>query len=153
MAGKGVDLMQLAIPQLQQLRQQFDQELQYLQQSEGQLQSIAARLQHAKQSINFIKDKPNGSESLIPLTSSIYINGKIKDTSKVTVELGTGYYLEKSLSDATEFYTRRLDYLKQQIEMIAKTINQKGEQITVVNQVLQEKAAAMQQQQQQQPAQ
>lgn len=32
---------------------------------------------------------------LIPLTSSLYVPGKIKDTDNVIVDIGTGYFVEK----------------------------------------------------------
>lgn len=35
------------------------------------------------------------SEMLIPLTSSLYIPGKLMDVEKVIVDIGTGYYAEK----------------------------------------------------------
>lgn len=32
---------------------------------------------------------------LIPLTSSLYVPGRIKDTDNVLVDVGTGYFVEK----------------------------------------------------------
>jgi prefoldin alpha subunit len=32
---------------------------------------------------------------LIPLTSSLYVPGRIKDTENVLVDIGTGYFVEK----------------------------------------------------------
>lgn len=32
---------------------------------------------------------------LVPLTSSLYVPGKIVDCDKVMVDVGTGYYVEK----------------------------------------------------------
>lgn len=32
---------------------------------------------------------------LVPLTSSLYVPGKISNVSKVIVDVGTGYYVEK----------------------------------------------------------
>ena len=33
--------------------------------------------------------------SLLPLTASLYVPGRIVDTDKVIVDVGTGYYVEK----------------------------------------------------------
>jgi len=33
--------------------------------------------------------------SLIPLTASLYVPGKLSDPEKVIVDIGTGYYVEK----------------------------------------------------------
>lgn len=35
------------------------------------------------------------SEILVPLTSSLYVKGKMADREKVLVDVGTGFYVEK----------------------------------------------------------
>ena len=34
-------------------------------------------------------------EILVPLTSSLYVKGRLTDREKVLVDVGTGYYVEK----------------------------------------------------------
>jgi len=34
-------------------------------------------------------------EILVPLTSSLYVKGKLADREKVIVDVGTGFYVEK----------------------------------------------------------
>lgn len=34
-------------------------------------------------------------EILVPLTSSLYVKGRLADREKVLVDVGTGYYVEK----------------------------------------------------------
>jgi prefoldin alpha subunit len=36
-----------------------------------------------------------GKPILVPLTSSLYVSGKLKNAGKVLVDVGTGYYIEK----------------------------------------------------------
>jgi prefoldin alpha subunit len=36
-----------------------------------------------------------GDEILVPLTSSLYVKGKLADREKVIVDVGTGFYVEK----------------------------------------------------------
>lgn len=38
------------------------------------------------------------AEILIPLTSSLYVPGKLADRQKVIVDIGTGFYVEKVTS-------------------------------------------------------
>ena len=47
--------------------------------------------------------------TLIPLTSSLYIPGKIKSVQSALVDIGTGYFVEKSLDGAAEYFEVRLD--------------------------------------------
>tara|TARA_B110000971_G_scaffold208803_1_gene234266 strand:- start:402 stop:656 length:255 start_codon:yes stop_codon:yes gene_type:complete len=44
---------------------------------------------------------------MIPLTQSLYVNAKVKDSTKFTVELGTGFYAEKSPAQTTKFLDRK----------------------------------------------
>ena len=39
---------------------------------------------------------PPGRSILVPLTSSLYVPGKLKNAGKVLVDVGTGYYIEKA---------------------------------------------------------
>ncbi len=36
-----------------------------------------------------------GKELLVPLTSSLYVPGKLTDVESVVVDVGTGYYVKK----------------------------------------------------------
>ena len=36
-----------------------------------------------------------GKEVLVPLTSSLYVPGKLNDVENVVVDVGTGYYVKK----------------------------------------------------------
>lgn len=40
---------------------------------------------------------------LVPLTSSLYIPGRIEDVKTVTVELGAGYYADMPTNKAEEY--------------------------------------------------
>ena len=35
-----------------------------------------------------------GTDTLVPLTGSLYVNGKLGATDKVLIDIGTGYFLE-----------------------------------------------------------
>lgn len=38
---------------------------------------------------------PQGNKILVPLTSSLYVPGKIRDPEHVVIDIGTGYYVKK----------------------------------------------------------
>lgn len=44
-----------------------------------------------------------GKEVLVPLTSSLYVPGKLADTDMVVVDIGTGYYVRKVSSPPSSF--------------------------------------------------
>ena len=39
------------------------------------------------------------TEILVPLTTSLYVPGKLADRKKVIVDVGTGFYVEKVVPD------------------------------------------------------
>ena len=49
-----------------------------------------------------------GKEILVPLTSSLYVPGTIADTNEVLVDVGTGYFVGKSVPAAEEFIERKV---------------------------------------------
>ena len=49
-----------------------------------------------------------GRTMLVPLTQSLYVPGRVKEPSRVIVDVGTGYYVEKSLPKAKEFMERKV---------------------------------------------
>lgn len=79
---------------------------------------------------------------MIPLTSSLYVPGKMGDLSHVIVDVGTGYYVKKPVQGAKDTLDRRIknivqtmDFLQNQIailqrrfEVITRAINIKQQQ-------------------------
>lgn len=59
-----------------------------------------------------------GKEILVPLTGSMYVTGKLANTSNVLVDIGTGYYAQKSIQDAKEYFKGRVEYVTEQMEKI-----------------------------------
>ena len=44
---------------------------------------------------------------MLPLTQSLYVPGKVSGGDSVLVDIGTGYYAEKSVSSAKEMIDRK----------------------------------------------
>lgn len=59
-----------------------------------------------------------GNEVLVPLTGSMYVVGKLADTNNVLYDIGTGYYIQKNISDAKKYFERRVGYITMQLEHI-----------------------------------
>lgn len=45
--------------------------------------------------ITLMKNVTDGSESLVPLTPSVYVDAKVNSSNGVLVDVGTGYYVQK----------------------------------------------------------
>jgi prefoldin alpha subunit len=66
------------------------------------------------------------------------------------VDVGTGYYVEKSVADAVKFYNTKVDVLGKNLADLEKIVGQKSQNVRMVEEVLRVKVMAQQGQQQQQ---
>ena len=107
MAERTIDLDSMSLDQLNQLKTTEESRLQMISKHYTTLRASAARFHMAKTAISSILPSHDGKDILIPLTESLYVPGKIRDPSKVIVELGTGFYAEKSSKDAQAFLDRK----------------------------------------------
>ncbi|NWR82141.1 PFD5 protein, partial [Centropus unirufus] len=57
--------------------------------------------------------------------SQMYVPGKLSDVERVLVDVGTGYYVEKSAGDARDFFKRKIDFLTKQMEKIQPPLQEK----------------------------
>uniref|UniRef100_A0AAX7T997 Prefoldin 5 n=1 Tax=Astatotilapia calliptera TaxID=8154 RepID=A0AAX7T997_ASTCA len=66
-----VNLTDLSLPQLEGLKTQLDQEVEFLTSSIGQLKVVQTKYVEAKDSLNVLNKNNKGKELLVPLTSSV----------------------------------------------------------------------------------
>lgn len=59
-----------------------------------------------------------GKEILVPLTESMYVPGRLANNNTVVVDIGTGYYVEKDVEEAKDYFKRRVAYVTEQMEKI-----------------------------------
>ena len=83
-----------------------------------------------------------GKTLLIPLTTSLYVPGQLSDVDHVLVDVGTGYYVEKTTADAVKFYEAKVEVLGGNLVDLEKIVAQKGQNVRVVEEVLRQKVVA-----------
>jgi len=81
---------------------------------------------------------------LVPLTSSLYVPGKLASTSHVLVDVGTGFYVEKSTEDAQKFYNAKIEELGKNIKDLENVVNGKANNLRVVEEILRQKMLTQQ---------
>ncbi|KAK4938939.1 subunit of tubulin prefoldin [Elasticomyces elasticus] len=92
---------------------------------------------------------------LIPLTTSLYVPAKLASPSSsdssssssgstVLVDVGTGFYVEKSPEDGIKFYKGKVDDLTKNLSEIEKVVGGKNENLRVIEEVLRQKMLAEQ---------
>jgi prefoldin alpha subunit len=98
---ESVNLASLSVPQLRALQTRLTSELEHLTTSHSKLRAAQARFRDCVRSITHgvTGDEKTGTagrdEILVPLTSSLYVKGRLADREKVLVDVGTGFYIEK----------------------------------------------------------
>ena len=119
-------------------------------------QNLRVAQQKFKDCIVSVKDGVAGSAQdktlLVPLTSSLYVPGKLASTSHVLVDVGTGFYVEKTTDDAITFYTGKVDELAGNIKELENVVNGKANNLRMIEEVLRQKMLVQQQGQGQQAA-
>merc|ERR1711924_331898 len=60
------------------------------------LKQAEGRFRQSKDALAAISKDDEGRRMLVPLTQSLYVPGELGDPDQLLVELGTGYYIERS---------------------------------------------------------
>ncbi|KAJ8658567.1 prefoldin, alpha subunit [Lichtheimia ornata] len=128
-----VNITDLDLPSLQQVKTQLEEELSHLTQSYGKLRGAQARFSDCADSVESLKSEKADDKTIL-----------LSDVEKVIVDVGTGYYVEKSLDGATSFYKTKEEYVKQNLEKLQETINGKQSSLRAIVNVMQDKVQQQQ---------
>ncbi|XP_037661748.1 prefoldin subunit 5-like isoform X2 [Choloepus didactylus] len=122
--AQSVNITELSLLQLEILENQLDQEVEFLSTSIAQLKVVQTKYVEAKECLNVLNKSNEGRELLVPLTSSMYVPGKLHDVEDVLTDVGTGYYAEDTAEDARDFFKRKIDFLTKQMEKIQPALQE-----------------------------
>ncbi|KAJ9120519.1 hypothetical protein QFC24_005192 [Naganishia onofrii] len=175
MAEQQVQLTDLNFQQLQEVKRQLDEEVEHLTTSFGQLKQAQSKYRSCVLDIEQVKPDAAGmygnplfhyrdadcilmlafspgNPLLVPLTSSLYVPGKISDPEHVVIDIGTGYYVKKTRKQAIDYYTEKVTYVQKNLEKLQGTIERKQDNLQSCVSVMQMKLQA-ERQAEEQPAQ
>ncbi|CAF4821738.1 prefoldin subunit 5 [Pieris rapae] len=113
-----IDLSKLNLNQLAQLKQQLDQELNVFQDSLQTLKIAQRKFVESGESVEKLKPETKGRTLLVPLTGSMYVPGTIADSENVIIDIGTGYYAQKNVAGAKDYFDRKVKFVTEQMEKI-----------------------------------
>lgn len=144
-----IDITQLHPQQLVELRKSTEDEVNHFTSSLQALQAAQNKLRDCISSItNMSTTKTN--DLLVPLTSSLYLPGQIKDPNTFLVDIGTGYYTEKSSDDAKRVYETKINKLTEDSKKLKEILVSKNEVLNQITMVLRSKVIEMEKQQHEQ---
>ncbi|KAI1180564.1 prefoldin [Nemania sp. FL0916] len=139
--GETVNLDTLSVQQLTQVKSQLDQELEHLTTSFTQLQAAQAKFRDCLRCVQGGKSPAlkENKPVLVPLTNSLYVGGTLSSASHVLVDVGTGFYVEKDLKSATQFYEGKMTEVGGNIKELEGIVQGKTNNLRVIEQVLRQK--------------
>ncbi|CDU17994.1 prefoldin subunit 5, putative [Plasmodium yoelii] len=73
----------------------------------------------------------------IPLTSLVYIPGKIVDTENFLVHMGTNYYVQRNSDQTIEYFDNKIKKLNEKIKKIKVTLIEKRNEIELCKHYIQ----------------
>jgi prefoldin alpha subunit len=85
------------------------------------MQAALADYYKAKITIEQLQKTDEKSDILIPVGGGSFINGSIKDASKVLVDIGAGLVAEKTIEDAIKKIDERIKNLQEKQERLLST--------------------------------
>jgi prefoldin alpha subunit len=131
------------------LKTQLDRELEHLTTSFTSLRTAQSKFRDCLVSLRTgTTPSTLPKPLLVPLTSSLYVPGKLTDAENVLIDIGTGYFVEKSTADANEFYERKIKDLGGSLKELEGVIQGKANNVRMVEEVVRMKVLAAQEQQQ-----
>ncbi|KAG2113512.1 Prefoldin subunit-domain-containing protein [Suillus discolor] len=134
-----INVADLDLQQLSDVRRQLEEELNHLTNSFAQLKQAQAKFKSCIENVREIKPQNKGTTILVPLTNSLYVPGHLSDAENVIVDVGTGYYVKKSRAQATKYYETKVEYIRTNLDTLQETIQKKQENMSYLVNVMQAK--------------
>lgn len=145
--SEAVDVSGLSVQQLAEIRKQFEAEIDHLSDSSTKLRQALAKFMDCSQSVsNACAAADEGKPIMVPLTSSVYVAGKIKHPDSFIVDVGTNYFVEKDAKQTVEFFNKKVDSLGKNIVDLEKLLNEKVGTLRNIDTIFKAKYAEAQKQ-------
>lgn len=141
-SGREVNLVDLSLEQLSNLKTQLETELQQLTASFGGLREAQARFNESKEALKNLNEGNVDKQILVPLTASMFVPGTLSDVKEVLVDVGTGYFVEQSVGDAKKFMDRKVEFLQTNTDALKEVLETKRQMHEGVIFVMQQKMRA-----------
>ncbi|CAG9318694.1 unnamed protein product [Blepharisma stoltei] len=130
-----MDAETLSPQQLHAIKGQLEEELEKLTTSFAQLRHARTKYMASRTALEDLEAR----DVLVPLTASVYVPGRLIEPNKVMVEIGTGYFVEKTRDGGKEFCERKMKMLRENMDKVSNYINQRRKTLDLVVQTLQKK--------------
>ncbi|XP_052295439.1 prefoldin subunit 5 isoform X2 [Citrus sinensis] len=124
-SSKGGGMEKMSVEQLKAIKEQTDLEVNLLQDSLNNIRTATSRLESASTALHDLSLRPQGAKMLVPLTASLYVPGTLDDAHKVLVDIGTGYFVEKTMDEGKDYCERKINLLKSNFDQLIEVATKK----------------------------
>ncbi|KAE9611574.1 putative prefoldin alpha [Lupinus albus] len=135
----GIALERMSVEQLKAVKEQTDLEVNLLQDSLSNIRTATTRLEIATTALNDLSLRPQGKKMLVPLTASLYVPATLDDADNVLVDVGTGYFIEKTMAEGKDYCERKINLLKSNFDQLMEVASKKKNVADEVGIILQAK--------------
>jgi prefoldin alpha subunit len=146
--GNAINIDTMSLDQLNQIKTSQESRLEQLTAQYHQLRAVSARLSTARAAQADLAGNNEGRPIMIPLTESLYAPGKIVDGSKILVELGAGFFVEKNSKDALKVLERKSKIVDANSENVLAAAEAASRNVEAVKAAMQGKIMEIQARQQ-----
>lgn len=143
MSEQAVDASGLSLQQLAEVRKQLEAEVDHLSESSVEIRRVLAKFMDCSQSVKQVSTQAqDGAEIMVPITQSLYVPGRMENTGKFLVDVGTNYYVEKTGDDTVKFFDNKVGTLSKNLVDIDKLLKEKASMLRGLDAVYKEKFQA-----------
>ncbi|GBG31990.1 Prefoldin subunit 5 [Hondaea fermentalgiana] len=122
MSTPQTDPTKIPLQQLQQQRNIMQQELQEMKTRHRSMMTASKRYLESLRTVEMVESAQDGQKMLVPMNDSIFVPGELTNTSHVTVEIGTGFFVKRTIPDAKEYLERKVKNVQLYIERVGVNI-------------------------------
>ncbi|KAL8520662.1 hypothetical protein ACS0TY_011268 [Phlomoides rotata] len=119
------EIQKMSVEQLKGVKEQADMEVNLFQDSLNNIRTATSRLERAAAALHDLSLRPRGKKMLVPLTASLYVPGMLDDAEKVLVDVGTGYFVQKTMAEGEDYCQRKIALLKSNYDQLQEVAAKK----------------------------
>ncbi|KAJ6678110.1 hypothetical protein OIU85_008676 [Salix viminalis] len=117
-AARASDMEKMSVEQLKGIKEQTDLEVNL-----NNIKTATGRLEVAATSLKDLSLRPQ--EDVGALTASLYVPGTLDDADRVLVDIGTGYFVEKTMNEGKDYCERKINLLKCNFDQLIEVATKK----------------------------
>jgi|TARA_B100001113_G_C21041836_1_gene592706 prefoldin alpha subunit len=127
------------------LQEQLKHDLNTCSDSLQKLQQAVRKYHSSGLACDALNEEEVGTPMLVPVTEGLYVPGKVGATDKVLVDIGTGYFVEKTPKGAEDYCKKKVLEMQANMEKIMGVARMKQKQLVMVSEQLNARESGQQQ--------